>query len=219
MQLTRERFEEILPKANPDLWLDPINEVLEKFEIDTPKRVAAFLANCAHESNQFRILEENLNYSAQGLRRVWPGRFPTEEIAKQYARNPMKIANRAYGNRMGNGPEFTGDGWKYRGRGLIQLTGKVNYARCSIELFGDERLVDDPDLLLQPEYALTSAAWFWDRNNLSFFADREDMGKITKTINGGMNGYEERISYYNTMIAKLDEQNNYPAPDNTTDWA
>lgn len=219
MQLSREQFSELLPNTDADVWLGPINATLPHFDINTPKRIAAFLGNCAHESNEFRTLEENLNYSANGLRRVWPSRFPSDEVAQQYARNPRKIANRAYGNRMGNGPEYTGEGWKYRGRGIIQLTGKLNYRNCSMELFGDERLVDDPDLLLQPDYALYSACWFWNKNNLSAAADRGDVVKITRVINGGMNGHEERVEFYNHMLAALDEYFENPNPNSETNWS
>lgn len=205
MYITRDQFSRMLPKADPDTWLDLINDILPRYGIDSPRRIAAFLGNVAHESANMTILEENLNYSAAALRRVWPSRFPTDAIANQYARNPRKIANKTYGGRMGNGLEHTDDGWKYRGRGLIQLTGKANYRTCSIDLFQDETLVDNPDMLLQPEYALHSACWFWDRNNMNVVADHEDLDRVTRVINGGLNGHNERVENYHRIFEILQE--------------
>ena len=171
-------------------WLEPLKETFEKYQIDTPKRQAAFIGQCMHESAGFKTLTENLNYSARGLMATWPSRFPSEEVANQYARNPEKIANRVYGGRMGNGPEETGDGWKYRGRGIKQLTGKENYERCGSGLGVD--LVGNPDLLLDPKYAALSAGWYWNKHNINQLADRGDIETMTRRINGGLLGLDAR---------------------------
>lgn len=206
MLFTRDQFERMLPNADPDIWYDLAIDILPRYSIDTPRRMAAFLANVAHESAQFTAMTENLNYSAPALRRTWPARFPTDEIANAHARNPRKIANKAYGGRMGNGPEHTDEGWKYRGRGLIQLTGKSNYLKASIDLFHDETLLEQPDLLTEPEYALHTACWFWDKHNLNVVADREDLEKITRTINGGLNGHKDRVEKYEHILEILNEE-------------
>jgi|LakMenEpi03Aug12_release.lakeMendotaPanAssembly.Ray.scaffolds.fasta_scaffold230732_2 putative chitinase len=171
-------------------WLEPLKETFEKYGIDTAKRQAAFIGQCMHESGGFKLLEENLNYSAKALMATWPSRFPTEEMANQYARNPEKIANKVYGGRMGNGTEETGEGWKYRGRGIKQLTGKENYDRCGSGLGVD--LVGNPDLLLEPKYAALSAGWFWNKHNLNDLADKADIETMTKRINGGLLGLDAR---------------------------
>ena len=171
-------------------WLEPLKETFEKYNIDTAKRQAAFIGQCMHESGGFKLLEENLNYSAKALMNTWPSRFPTEEMANQYARNPEKIANKVYGGRMGNGTEETGEGWKYRGRGIKQLTGKENYDRCGSGLGVD--LVSDPDKLLDPKYATLSAGWFWNKHNLNDLADKSDVETMTKRINGGLLGLDAR---------------------------
>jgi putative chitinase len=171
-------------------WLEPIKETFEKYGINTEKRQAAFIGQCMHESGGFKLLEENLNYSAKALMATWPSRFPTEEMANQYARNPEKIANKVYGGRMGNADESSGEGWKYRGRGIKQLTGKENYQRCSEALGVD--LVENPDLLLDPKYATLSAGWFWNKHNLNDLADKSDIETMTKRINGGLLGLDAR---------------------------
>jgi putative chitinase len=171
-------------------WLEPLKETFEKYNIDTAKRQAAFIGQCMHESGGFKLLEENLNYSAKALMNTWPSRFPTEEMANQYARNPEKIANKVYGGRMGNADESSGEGWKYRGRGIKQLTGKENYQRCSEALGVD--LVENPDLLLEPKYATLSAGWFWNKHNLNDLADKSDVETMTKRINGGLLGLDAR---------------------------
>jgi putative chitinase len=171
-------------------WLEPLKETFEKYGINTEKRQAAFIGQCMHESGGFKLLEENLNYSAKALMNTWPSRFPTEEMANQYARNPEKIANKVYGGRMGNADESSGEGWKYRGRGIKQLTGKENYQRCSEALGVD--LVENPDLLLDPKYATLSAGWFWNKHNLNDLADKSDIETMTKRINGGLLGLDAR---------------------------
>jgi putative chitinase len=171
-------------------WLEPLKETFEKYGINTEKRQAAFIGQCMHESGGFKLLEENLNYSTKALMATWPSRFPTEEMANQYARNPEKIANKVYGGRMGNADESSGEGWKYRGRGIKQLTGKENYQRCSEALGVD--LVENPDLLLEPKYATLSAGWFWNKHNLNDLADKSDIETMTKRINGGLLGLDAR---------------------------
>ena len=171
-------------------WLEPLKETFEKYQIDTPKRQAAFIGQCMHESNNFKTLTENLNYSAQGLMATWPRRFPNMEFANQYHRQPEKIANYVYSNRMGNGSEASGDGWRYRGRGVKQLTGKENYERCGSGLGVD--LVGNPDLLLDPKYAALSAGWFWNKHGLNDLADKGDIETMTRRINGGLLGLDAR---------------------------
>ena len=171
-------------------WLEPLKETFEKYGINTEKRQAFFIGQCMHESGGFKLLEENLNYSAKALMATWPSRFPTEEMANQYARNPEKIANKVYGGRMGNADESSGEGWLYRGRGIKQLTGKENYERCGSGLGVD--LVGNPDLLLEPKYATLSAGWFWNKHNLNDLADKGDIETMTKRINGGLLGLDAR---------------------------
>jgi len=200
MEITRELFEEILPGIDADKWYDIVVETMPYYYIDTPLRVAAFLANAAHESNTFKALVENLNYSAAALRRTWPSRFPTDEVAKAYERNPEAIANKVYSSRMGNGPEKSGEGWKYRGRGVFQLTGKDNYRSCSMDLFESDILIEDPDLLLEPYYAINSACWYWDKRNINPAADRQDLERVTRLINGGLIGHADRVKKYNHIM-------------------
>ena len=178
--------------AKAEEWIDAINETFERFDISTPERQACFLGQCAHESAGFTALKENLNYSAEGLTKVWPKRFPSLDAAQPYHRNPEKIANKVYADRMGNGDEASGDGFKYRGRGLIQLTGKDNYEACGEALGAD--LVGDPDQVSSPQFAALSAGWFWDKNKLNQYADSNDMTTLTKRINGGTHGIDDRIA-------------------------
>jgi putative chitinase len=195
MQITREQLAQIIPK-NPyiDQWTDALNKLLPDYEINTPPRVAAFLAQCAHESGGFVFLKENLNYRAESLMRTWPRHFPTIEIANQYARQPERIANRAYANRMGNGPEESGDGARYLGRGLIQLTGKNNYEAFAESI--ETPVEEIPAYLETFEGAVQSACWFWETNNLNRFADVGDILTMTKRINGGTIGLEDRMKHY-----------------------
>lgn len=171
-------------------WEAPLQVAFDKYEINTPKRQAAFIGQCQHESGNFKTLEENLNYKPEALMRVWPSRFPDLPTAMKYAHNPEKIANKVYGGRMGNGVEETGDGWKYHGRGLIQLTGKENYANCGQALGID--LLSTPNLLTLPEQACLSAGWFWNRKQLNSLADSADFETMTKRINGGLIGLDDR---------------------------
>jgi len=195
---------------DPDKWLDAVVQTCQEFEIDTLERIAAFIAQTAHESGGYTMLTENLNYKAATLAACWPNRFavlgadkkPIKEngklvstaVANSIAGKPELIANLVYSNRMGNGPAESGEGWKYRGRGLKQLTGKDNYNRCGQALSVD--FVGNPDLLLEPLYAARSAGWFWKSNNLSKFADVEDLEGMTKKINGGLIGIADRKARY-----------------------
>ena len=171
-------------------WLEPLNATFDKYDISTPKRQAAFIGQCSHESANFKTLEENLNYKPETLMRVWPSRFPDLPTAMKYAHNPEKIANKVYGGRMGNGVEETGDGWKYHGRGLIQLTGKENYFNCGQALGVD--LIANPNLLTIAEYACLSAGHFWNKKGLNSLADSGDYETMTKRINGGLIGLDDR---------------------------
>ena len=195
MELTLEQLKQLLPK-NPyvDHWHSALSQLLPDYEINTPKRIAAFIAQCAHESGGFVFLKENLNYKAASLRKVFPKYFPTDELAAQYANKPEKIANRVYANRMGNGDEASGDGFKYCGRGLIQLTGKTNYTwfAASLEITPEEAA----EYMGTFEGAAQSACWFWETNKLNDWADKGDIEKMTKIINGGTIGLEDRKKHY-----------------------
>jgi putative chitinase len=184
-----------------DHWVEALNQLLPDYEINTPKRVAAFIAQCAHESGGFKFLSENLNYKAESLMKVFPKYFHDIGTAKQYEKQPAKIANKIYADRMGNGPESSGDGFKYRGRGLIQLTGKTNYEwfAASLEISSAEA----SEYLETFEGAAQSACWFWENNNLNKWADAGDIEKMTKIINGGTIGLEDRKKHYNHMLHVL----------------
>jgi putative chitinase len=199
---TQAKFEAIIGK-NPysDHWFEALCEILPDYDINSVSRVAAFLAQTAHESGNYRAIKENLNYKAESLCKVWPRYFPNIDIARQYAQQPEKIANRAYGGRMGNGPEESGDGWKFCGRGLIQLTGKDNYSRYaeSLEISVEEA----SEHLTTFEGCVQSAAWFWEANGLNKWADAGDMLTLTKRINGGTIGLEDRIKHYTHALHVL----------------
>lgn len=175
---------------NPD-WLPWLQKACDKYSIDNTNRQAAFLGQCMHESNNFKVLQENLHYSANGLKAVWGSRFTTDELANKYANHPDMIASKVYANRMGNGDEESGDGWKYRGRGIIQCTGKDLYKTLSDALNID--LVNDPDMLLQMPYAAMSAGWFWNKKGLNSLSDMRDYKEMTRRINGGFNGLDDRL--------------------------
>ncbi len=182
-------------------WVLALNPAMAQFEITSRERIAAFLAQIAHESGQLTRLSENLNYSAKRLMQVWPNRFATLEKALQYERNPERLANYVYAKRIGNGDEASGDGWSYRGRGLIQLTGRGNY-RAAAQGIGLP-LEEQPDLVAQPGPAALSAAWFWKSRGLNELADdqnddndTEDFKAITKLINGGTVGINERMAFW-----------------------
>lgn len=171
-------------------WEIPLNQVFVKYDIGTPKRQAAFIGQCAVESANFTRLQENLKYSAQRLTQVWPSRFPSIEAATPYANNPEKLANFVYAGRMGNLQD--GDGWQFHGRGLIQLTGRENYENCGNGIGVD--IIDNPDLLLTPQYATLSAGWFWGKRGLNDLADSGDIETMTRRINGGTTGLDERVA-------------------------
>jgi len=201
---TEDAVRQLIPKVkNFDEWYNNLLNILPEYDIDTPHRVAAFMAQCGHESGGFTTLQENLNYSAKGLVGTFNKYFPTEAVAKQYERRPEMIANRVYANRMGNGDEASGEGWYFRGRGIVQITGKNNYTKCSQSLFESNVLVENPDLLLESEYAIHSACWFWSAARLNELADIGDMKTMTKRINGGYLGLEDRINHYNHAIEIL----------------
>jgi len=198
MNLTLAQLQQLLPH-NPYVaqWHSALSQLLPDYSIDTAKRIAAFIAQCSHESAGFTALKENLNYKAATLRKIFPKYFSTDELAQQYASLPNKqqaIANRVYANRMGNGDETSGDGYKFCGRGLIQLTGKDNYSWFAASL---EISVEEASEYLQTfEGAAQSACWFWDTNNLNQFADSDDILTLTKRINGGTIGLEDRKMHY-----------------------
>ncbi len=178
-------------QAAAQQYMSDLEQVLPKYGIaDSKIRLAHFFSQVLHESGFLRYDMENLNYSAKALRAVFGKYFKTKNVAEAYARQPEKIANRVYSNRMGNGNEASGDGWKYRGRGLIQLTGKNNY-KAFAKWINDPRIMDDPDLVAS-EYAVQSAVFYWDRNNLNKIADKDDVTKMTKRITGGSNGLTHR---------------------------
>ena len=188
----------------PDTVIAQIPGVMEKFQINTPLRLAHFLAQCGHESGGFRLTKENLNYSAKGLMGIFKKYFPTEALTKQYERKPEKIANKVYGNRMGNGAEATGDGAKYCGRGYIQLTGKDNYTAFGKSI--NEDIAANP-IVVAEKYALLSAAWFFNKNKLHIMADGGAtdavVTSITKRVNGGTIGLPDRIKHFKEYHALL----------------
>lgn len=206
MELTLDQLKKLLPK-NPyvDHWHHALEQLFPDYEINTANRIAAFIAQCSHESAGFTALKENLNYKAETLTRLWPKLFPAG-VAKAYASMPNKqeaIANRAYGSRMGNGSEESGDGFKFCGRGLIQLTGRNNYQAFADSLEMD---IDDvPEYLATFEGAAQSACWFWEENKLNQWADKGDILTLTKKINGGTIGLEDRIKHYEHAITVLGE--------------
>jgi putative chitinase len=203
--ITLQKLNEAFPDAaeeDVEKYYEAFVRVFEEYEINTPQRQAAFIAQVAHESGQLTAVRENLNYSADGLMRVFRKYF-NASTARAYARQPERIANRVYANRMGNGPESSGEGWKFRGRGLIQLTGKENYTKFAedMEMTLDEAI----EYLETPDGAVESAAWFWDFKNLNVIADRGDIVTVSKRVNGGTNGLQDRIDLYNHALSVLDE--------------
>ena len=194
--ITYEQLLAINNNKNPEMckyYINALNKILPEYKINTKLRLCHFLAQILHESGNLKYKSENLNYSAKALRSVFPKYFKTDEIANQYARKPEKIANRVYANRMGNGDEASGDGWLRRGRGLIQLTGTDNYKACTKALNVD--LMKNPDLIISnAEICIKTACWFWNSKKLNELADKDDIKIITKRINGGYNGIEDRES-------------------------
>ena len=211
-------------QATAEKWVDAVSAACKEFDINNPQRIAGFLSQCARQSGVFESLQENLNYSAEGMAGIWPNRFAVQEpdpkragktkpkkdangknIPNKFAlalhRKPEMIANVVYSNRMGNGPIESGEGWLYRGRGLKQLTGKDNHRACSAGVGVD--LVANPDLLLDPVYAARSAAWFWSANKCNSFADSGDIEGLTKRINGGLIGIEDRKKRFASAVRAL----------------
>lgn len=205
MELTLQQLQQLLPK-NPYVkqWHNALSQLLPDYEINTPQRIAAFVAQCAHESGGFTALKENLNYKAITLRKIFPKYFPDDAIAQHYASLPNKqeaIANKVYANRMGNGPESSGDGYRYCGRGLIQLTGKDNYSWFAASL---SIPVEEASQYLETfEGAAQSACWFWETNKLNQWADKGDIVTLTKRINGGTIGLDDRIKHYEHALHVL----------------
>ena len=203
--LTLSQLKQLLPK-NPyvEHWHHALEQLFPDYDINTPKRMAAFIAQCSHESGGFMVLKENLNYKAATLRKIFPKYFPNDQIANDYASRPNKqvaIASKVYANRMGNGDEASQDGWKFCGRGLIQLTGKSNYQAFADSLEMD--INDVPEYLATFEGAAQSACWFWETNKLNQWADTGDILTLTKRINGGTIGLEDRKKHYDHALHVL----------------
>lgn len=203
--ITVELLQSICPKTKKstlEQYVEPFNEIGEYYEMfENPKRIAAFIAQTAHESGGFNFVQENLNYGAKGLMGTFKKYFPTEAIAKEYERKPEKIANRVYANRMKNGDEASGDGWKFRGRGLIQLTGRDNYTRFAkaVDMTLDEAIA----YLETPAGAVASAGWFWNVNKLNIYCDKDDFIGLTKRVNGGTIGLHDRLHHYELALEVL----------------
>jgi putative chitinase len=183
-------------------YLEPLNTVAEYYDMNVnPARLAGFLAQTAHESGGYTAIKENLNYSAKGLMGTFKKYFPSEDLANQYAKKPERIANRVYANRMSNGPEESGDGYRFCGRGLIQLTGRANYTKFAADL--GMSLEDTIAYLETPNGAVASAGWFWDNNKLNQYCDSGDFVTLTKRINGGTIGLEDRKHHYELAMHYL----------------
>ena len=203
--ITVSQLKQLLPK-NPyvEHWHHALEQLFPDYDINTPKRMAAFIAQCAHESGGFMVLKENLNYKPASLRKLFPKYFPNDQIAQQYCSKPNKqeaIANRIYADRMGNGSESSGDGYRFCGRGLIQLTGRSNYQSFADSL--EMKIEDVPEYLATFEGAAQSACWFWETNNLNKYADAGDILGLTKRINGGTIGLEDRKKHYEHALHVL----------------
>jgi putative chitinase len=196
--ITSEMLQKLQIKKDSIEWAEILNNLLPKYNIDSPQRIAAFIAQCSHESGHFEKLIENLNYGAKGLVMTWPKRFTSPELANKYARQPEMIANFVYANRLGNGDELSGDGWKYRGRGLIQLTGKYNYQKFADTVGMDLEQVTR--YLETKQGAAEAACLFWKNNKLNSYADVGDIKVMTKVINGGYIGLPEREENYRKAL-------------------
>lgn len=212
MNITESQLRNIVPHCRyPEEWTRPLSQACERFEINTVPRIAAFLGQVAVESAELNRVEENLIYSPQRIVAVWPSRFASVEAALPYGRNPEKLANRVYANRMGNGPESSGDGFRYRGRGLIQVTGRGNYERVG-NLLDLPSLVQQPDKLVNKKFAALSAAAFWADKKLNEIVDQvfeKDLERcvrlVTKTVNGGEHGLAQRLAFTSAAVTELDE--------------
>jgi len=200
--ITLQQLKAILPNnKSPQLLLDALNTILPKYNINTKERIACFLAQCGHESGEFNILKENLNYTDKSLCTIWPKRFPSLKVAAPYNRNPEKIANKIYADRMGNGNELSGDGYKFRGRGCIQMTGKENYTKFAKHI--GKTLEETIVYCESIEGAIESGCYYWSTHNLNVFVDKKDFIGLTKAINGGVIGLEERKKHYDKAISVL----------------
>jgi putative chitinase len=208
--VSAELIKAVFPRCKaPQQWADALNPALGKFGITSSARLSSFLAQTGYESGQFNRLTESLNYTTpQRLMKVWPKRFPTEASALPFVSNESKLANFVYANRLGNGDSASGDGFRFRGRGIIQITGRSNYTAAADVLALD--LIGNPDLLLRPEHAAMSAAWFWNSRGLNALADDgtddddlEDFAEITRRINGGTVGLKERLAVLNQITTSL----------------
>lgn len=212
MKITEEQLREIYPHCRyPEEWARPLSQAFDKFELNSPVRIAAFLGQVGVESAELNKIEENLIYSPQRIQAVWPSRFPTVEDALLYGRNPEKLANNVYANRLGNGPEKSGDGFRYRGRGILQITGKDNYALIG-RLINLPSLVQRPDFLIDKKHAAASGCAFWQHNRLNDLADtiadndlKARVKMITKKVNGGTHGLDKRIDFTERALFVLDE--------------
>jgi len=202
--ITVDLLQKLCPNTKHDTlakFVDALNTECANYSINIPQRMAGFLAQVAHESGDFNFVKENLNYSADGLQKIFHNYFPDADTANAYARNPQKIANKVYASRMGNGDEASGDGYKFCGRGLIQLTGKDNYSKFAASL--GKSLDDTVAFLETTEGAVASAAWFWNTHGLNDIADKGDIVTMTKRINGGTIGLDDRTAKYNAALAIL----------------
>jgi putative chitinase len=198
--ITEAHILSISPKnKTPQDWADKFNSILPQYQIDTKLRICAFLSQTAHESAGFTVLSENLNYSKEGLLKVFPKYFNASNVDK-YARKPEAIANKVYGGRMGNGTEETGDGFRFKGRGIIQLTGHDNYSKYSFDTYQSDVIILNPELVASPDDAIKSACWYWTKNKLNEIADTGDVVLLTKRINGGAHGLEDRNLKYETLM-------------------
>jgi putative chitinase len=182
-------------------WVDALNETFQRFDINTPRQRAGFIGQCSHECGNFRLLEENLNYRAATLMKLWPKRFPTQEIANEYEKQPKKIANKVYSSRMGNRDEASGDGFRFRGRGCIQLTGSDGYFHAGKALGVD--FWANPELVATPKYAALTAGWFWSTHKCNELAENANWVGLTKKINGGTIGLDDRIKHINHALEAL----------------
>lgn len=203
--ITQDQFDRLYPNAkNSSDIVKSLCTLLPKYDIITPKRIAAFISQCGHESGGWRVFEENLNYSAAALNIVFPKYFKNAgRDSNDYARQPEKIANIIYCNRMGNGDSLSGDGWLFRGRGSIQITGRDNYA--SFSYAEDVKALTDPDIVAnEMDMAILSALWYWSTHGLNDYADDGDIKTLTRKINGGFNGLSDRLSHYNSVLNEID---------------
>lgn len=202
VELNLEKLKKCVPNNKDHAGLlNAFNKVFEKYQINTKERVAGFLAQCGHESLDFTVLKENLNYGAKGLRGTFGKYFPDDATAAKYERKPEMIANRVYASRMGNGNEASGDGYKFRGRGAIQLTGHDNYTAFAKDI---GKTIDETIAYLETlEGAIESACWFWKKNGLNEIADKKDITLMTKRINGGTIGLEDRTKHWNNNLQVL----------------